>query len=130
MDPIVIEPTHKTPEVKTDWERGRFFIRGKSIPEDSRDFFRPLKDWLTTYLESKPESLSAEIDLEYFNTSTSIVLLDIFKKISQHRERMNVQIIWYYEKEDLDMEEVGQDYQSMLGDIIELRIKDRTAASQ
>ena len=35
----------------------------------------------------------------------------------------DVQITWIYEEDDVDMKEVGEDYQIMVGDIIQLQSK-------
>ena len=55
------------------------------------------------------------VRLEYFNTSSSKCLLDLFKKL----ERMNgdtssVSVHWYYEVDDEDMAEAGEDYQAII----------------
>ena len=125
MELIDIKATHKTPEIKGDMSAASFSIRGKSIPEDAREFFTPFKDWFIQTIESKPSRITAEIDLEYFNTSTSIILLDIFKKLNAIQDKTEIKVTWYYEEDDIEMEEVGQDYQFIIGDILELKGKAR-----
>ena len=46
MEPIIIEGTPKTPTVKFDSTEGVFEIKGRSIPENSVEFYKPLVDWL------------------------------------------------------------------------------------
>ncbi len=55
--------------------------------------------------------------MEYFNTSSSKCILDVFKKLENVFKKNNeegVTINWYYEEDDEDMLEAGEDYQSIL----------------
>ncbi len=49
MEPIIIEGTPKTPTIKFDAKEGVFEIKGRSIPENSVEFYKPLVDWLENY---------------------------------------------------------------------------------
>lgn len=116
MDPIIIEGTPKTPSVVFDAEKGNVEIKGRSIPENSIEFYKPLVDWLDKYADSAPGITTVNIQLEYFNTSSSKCILDVFKKLENvHKKDENEVIInWYYEEDDEDMLEAGEDYQSIL----------------
>ena len=52
MEPIKIEGTPKTPTVRFDSSAGVFEIRGRSIPENSVEFYKPIVDWLDSYKEN------------------------------------------------------------------------------
>ena len=52
MESLLIEGTPKTPTVKFDSTAGVFEIKGRSIPENSVEFYKPLVDWLDNYKES------------------------------------------------------------------------------
>jgi Domain of unknown function (DUF1987). len=55
MDPLIIQKTDETPEVVFDKARGIFEISGRSLPEDSVEFFEPVFQWLEAYKNnSKP----------------------------------------------------------------------------
>ena len=64
----------------------------------------------------KPQPKTAvNIQLEYFNTSSSKCLLDLFKKLEgMHKSGNDITIKWYYEEDDEDMLEAGEDYQSII----------------
>lgn len=115
-----LESTHKTPEITGNIEKGELRIKGKSIPEDARDFYFPFRNWVLEYIQTDNPQLDIQIELEYFNTSTSSIMLDIFKHFLKVSKEKQVQIKWIFEEDDLDMEEAGQDYQLMVGDIITL----------
>ena len=52
MEPIIVEGTPKTPAVKFDAEAGILEIKGRSIPENAIEFYRPLVDWLEAYAKN------------------------------------------------------------------------------
>ena len=115
MDPIIIEGTPKTPTVNFDATTGKIEIKGRSIPENSIEFYKPLVDWLEAYGASAQANTVVNIQLEYFNTSSSKCILDIFKKLENIAKAGSEVIInWYYEEDDEDMLEAGEDYQSII----------------
>lgn len=115
MDSILFEGTPKTPSVEFDSEKGSLLLKGRSIPENSIEFYKPLVDWLEQYSSTPQPKTVCEIQLEYFNTSSSKCLLDLFKKMENMSKNGNEIVInWYYEEDDEDMLEAGEDYQSII----------------
>ncbi len=115
MEPINIEGTPKTPSIKFLSEEGVIEIKGRSIPENSIEFYKPLVDWLEAYAKDPLKKTQVNIQLEYFNTSSSKCILDVFKKLEAiHKSKHDVVINWYYEEDDEDMLEAGEDYESII----------------
>ncbi len=115
MEPIIIEGTPKTPSIKFDAREGVFEIKGRSIPENSVEFYKPLNEWLDQYMQVPLDKTVVNIRLEYFNTSSSKCILDVFKRLeSIHRSKHDVEINWFYEEDDEDMLEAGEDYDSII----------------
>lgn len=53
--------------------------------------------------------------MEYFNTSSSKCLYDILKEIKYLSDQgKEVNVRWYYEQDDEDMMEAGEDYSDLL----------------
>jgi len=116
MENLQIEGSPKTPSVKFNSVEGVLELKGRSIPENSVEFYQPLYDWLDKYSESNPVKTTIDIKLEYFNTSSSKCILDIFKKLEGINEKgSEVLFNWFFEEDDEDMEEAGQDYQAIIG---------------
>lgn len=113
MKNYAIEASEKTPAISLDGERGVIEIRGKSVPEDSFNFFEPMKSWLDEYVIKPAPSTEVIVALEYFNTSSAKVLLEVFKLMNQlHKTgQTSMNIRWVYEEDDDDMLEAGHDYQ-------------------
>lgn len=115
MDTLIIEGSPKTPTINFNAIEGLFSIEGRSIPENSLDFYKPVMEWLDGYLADPKDETNVTIKLEYFNTSSSKCLLDVFKKLEIIFKRgSKVAINWHYEVDDEDMLEAGEDYQSIV----------------
>lgn len=115
MDKLLIEGSPKTPTIEFDPNSGVLLLKGRSIPENSIEFFQPLNDWLDGYSGSPQSSTTVEVRLEYFNTSSSKCILDFFKKLEKvNGNSTEVHVNWYFETDDEDMEEAGEDYQAIL----------------
>ena len=115
MEILSIEGAAKTPTVNLNPETGTIEIKGRSIPENSIEFYKPVVDWLEEYGKGPKEKTNVNIQLEYFNTSSSKCILDVLKKLESIAKAGNDMVInWYYEEDDEDMLEAGEDYQSII----------------
>jgi len=115
MEKIELLNTTYTPYIKFDQEGGKIELRGRSIPEDATTFYEPLLVWLDEYIEHPNDNgTMVFIDLEYFNSSTSKWLLEMFRKLNSLYKRNHYIIIkWYYY--DQDLQEYGEDIQKYFG---------------
>jgi len=115
MEFMNIEGTPKTPTITLNPESGIIEIKGRSIPENSIEFYKPIVDWLEDYAKKPNEKTVVNIQLEYFNTSSSKCILDVFKKLENlEKDKNDVVVNWYYEEDDEDMLEAGEDYESII----------------
>ena len=115
MELLKLEGSAKTPYVNFDPENGLMELKGRSIPENSIDFYKPLIDWIDKYGRSPKTRSALHMQLEYFNTSSSKCILDVFKKLEAIRAAGNeVTILWHYEEDDEDMLEAGEDYAGII----------------
>ena len=115
MDKISIQGSPKTPTVNFDPERGVLEIKGRSIPENSVDFYQPLFDSLGRYASSPQSATNVKIDLEYYNSSSSKCIVDILRALENiHAKHAGVTINWYFDKDDKTMQDAGEDYQNII----------------
>ncbi len=115
MEKFFIEPTRVTPLVNFDPDQGVLEIKGRSSPENSILFYQKIIDSLDEFAESGGDEFTANFSFEYFNTSSSKCLFDLFKKLSKiSDEGKEIKINWYYEEDDEDMMEAGEDYADLL----------------
>lgn len=115
MEKLHIEGSAKTPSVSFDGQVGILEMRGRSIPENSIEFFQPLMDWIDAYGSKPTSETRVDMKLEYFNTSSSKCILDLFKRLEKisHGDS-EVLINWFYETDDEDMQEAGEDYAAIV----------------
>ncbi len=115
MELMNIEGTPKTPTVVMNPNTGVIDIKGRSIPENSIEFYRPVVEWLDEYIKNPQPNTVVNVQLEYFNTSSSKCILDVFKKLEVlKKNQKDIVINWYYEEDDEDMLEAGEDYESII----------------
>jgi hypothetical protein len=116
MSNLLLEGTPKTPTVNFNAEAGVLELKGRSIPENSIEFYKPIFDWVESYGGSPKNETQVNVVLEYFNTSSSKCILDFFKKLENLNAggRTKVTINWHYEEDDEDMLEAGEDYQAII----------------
>jgi len=115
MENILRESSAKTPAINFDAKSGVLLLKGRSIPENSIEFYKPLNDWLDLYGEKPLDETTIDMKLEYFNTSSSKCILDLLKRLEKiNQAGSKVSVNWYFESEDEDMEEAGEDYQAII----------------
>lgn len=116
MEKLIIEGSAKTPSIDFDSQTGVLLLKGRSIPENSIEFYKPLNDWLDLYAQEPHNATVVDVRLEYFNTSSSKCILDFFKRLEKVSSSGNdVHVNWYFETDDEDMEEAGEDYEAIVG---------------
>jgi hypothetical protein len=120
MEKLFISPTQTTPEVRFSVEDSIFRMSGTSRPEDVRAMYYPVIEWIKLLTDnilngtinkfSAENPLKLQVDLLYFNSSSAKFLYDIlseFKRITT--SGIPVIVEWFYEKDDADMLEAGND---------------------
>jgi hypothetical protein len=117
MNILNIKGTDDTPSVILDKEKGLLEISGRSLPEDVNQFYEQILDWIDKYSENPNDRTVFNFKLEYFNTASSKVILDILLKFEEIVEKgKEVLIKWHYHEEEEDMLEAGEEY----ADIVEI----------
>lgn len=116
MDNYEIVGNTKTPTIMLNADDGKMLIEGRSNPENAREFFQPVIDWLDEYIQHPAERTDLRINLELFNTSSSKYLLEVLRRIrylADHDHLFNV--AWLYEEDDLEMLDTAEAYEMMTG---------------
>jgi len=108
-------PAGYLPGIILDRETGKFEISGKTCPEDAIEFYDPVFQWLEEYSKEPLEKTVFDFKLTYFNTVSSKILMMIMMRLEELSDEGNdVKIRWFYPEDDEDLEESGQDFESML----------------
>ena len=115
MNIFSIKATPSTPYIYFDQHAGLLEIKGRSIPENSVAFYKPLFDALDEYVKNPLEKLYVKIQLEYYNSSSSVCILNLLKKLEVLKDMAKtISIEWFYEEEDEDTLAAGNHLQSII----------------
>ncbi len=122
MEKLIIEATVNSPKIVLDPEANVFEFSGESRPENVRNFYLPVLEWLEKYTSQesglkepqRTSALDCIFNFEYFNSTSAKYILDIFKSLNAlHALGVNLDIKWFYEEDDEDMLEVGEEMSRM-----------------
>jgi hypothetical protein len=115
MEVIKIKGTDDTPNVILDAENNIIEFSGRSLPEDVVTFYDPVLNWITEYIKNPNDKTEVIFRLEYFNTASSKLLLDILLKFEDILNKgKEVVVQWYYQEDDEDMQEAGEEYSELV----------------
>ena len=88
-----------------------FSISGKSLPEDVKEFYYPIIDWVAEYAKVPNQETNLKVKMDYFNTASSKMILEILEKFKEILDKgFSVVVDWYYQDDDEDMQDAGEDY--------------------
>jgi len=110
MDNFFIEATNYSPQVKMDATNGIVSIVGKSYPENTFEFYKPVIDWLENYLKNIKRDITINMEIIYFNSSSSKLFFDMFDLFEIHKNDINITINWIYDKENDTALEAGEEF--------------------
>lgn len=107
--------TQDTPEILFDKSAGDIKIEGRSIPENSNKFYSSFIEELTNYSQSPLDKTTVSFRLDYFNTSSSKSILEILRILKSITvSGKQVEINWFYDEYDEEIEESGADFSSIV----------------
>ncbi len=110
---LEIKATLKTPRVLVNFEEGIILLAGISIPEDPYAFYSPVNVEIEKYMEAPLPKTTLEFKLEYFNTSSTLVIRNLIRDLSQSEAKTELYVKWYYEEYDEDMKEAGDEFRML-----------------
>lgn len=103
------------PEVIFDKENNEFKISGRSFPEDSFGFYKPIIAWIDDYLKDPNPVTTFEIFLEYFNSSSVKQVFFLLSKLEVLiKNGKEAKIIWHYQTGDELMKTKGLEFKKLL----------------
>lgn len=114
---LLITGTEDTPEINFNSNSGEYIISGRSLPEDVTTFYKPVFEWLDVFDEqSAGKNHTFKFKLEYFNTASSKIILDILMRLEEINTERDaaINVEWYYMESDDDMLEAGEEYKELV----------------
>ncbi|MFM1876313.1 MAG: hypothetical protein RL266_2050 [Bacteroidota bacterium] len=115
VDSLRIEATEDTPEIDFDTATGVFKVTGRALPENAHEFFKPIEEWVQSYVESPLESTVVEMRIDYFNSAATRYIFNLlmcFEDIVE--DGGDAKVVWYYKDGDDMIETKGEELSSIL----------------
>lgn len=125
MEILEIKATKSSPKVSLNPNTNIHEISGESYPENSYEFYEPIFDWIEEYIENLGDNEAIfNIELYYFNSSSSKILMDMFDIFEDAGEEgKKIVINWIYESENHAAQEYGEefseDFENMTFNLVE-----------
>ena len=114
MEQLSITPTNNSLEVSLNARTGKLLFSGRSYPENSIGFFKPIMAWMEEYALNPNAKTECICKLEYVNSASRKCFVDMFAILeSMYKNEKDVTVIWYADPTDDAMNEMGEEYTSM-----------------
>jgi hypothetical protein len=107
METLMIKGNEEIPSVLLDKQNGIFEIAGRSLPENSADFYLPILAWIQEYSKDPNVRTDFMFKLDYFNTSSCKMIQGILSELERIK---GTTVIWYFLEDDEIMEETGHEF--------------------
>lgn len=108
MKPLKIEAAIDTPEIVFDPATNVFSISGISHPENAKEFYEDILDWLDEFhqetVAKEEQKIIVDLNFKYINSSSYKYLREIMKKVANIKHNgVDVEVIWNYQEDDEDL---------------------------
>lgn len=111
MEKLELSGSMDCPKIVLDKGNGLFEISGKSLPENVNSFYGPIIGWFEEYFKTPNQETVVTMKMDYINTASSKILLSLFLMFEKASlEGKNIRVNWYYQEDDEDMYDVGEEY--------------------
>jgi len=119
MENLLIEGSDETPKVTLNKAAAIFEISGRSLPEDALDFYNPIVKWIKEYMKDPNPTTPFSFKLDYFNTASSKVLLDLLNLL---KDIKGIKILWYFNEDDEEIHEAGEEFSEQVEAPFEFKV--------
>ena len=120
---LIIERTPKTPRIELRYSSGELSLTGRSLPENATRIYEPVLKWVGDYVIQPQPVTNLRLNVEYFNTSSSLWISKIMKtltRINNPDYRLMVHIyIPLEEYDDMKMSDDLRDSFTPITDILQ-----------
>ncbi len=115
MKQLIKEPKIDTPKINFDADSGELYIEGKSFPPDVTVIYKDVIEWIEEYSKKPAKKTTLILKLDYFNTASSKIIMDILYKMEElTNSGYKVLIKWFFPEDDEDMMETGKEYEEII----------------
>jgi hypothetical protein len=112
MQALEISASKSSPAISFDAQTNILAVSGESYPENTAQFYEPVFEWIEEYIEKlEDQQVIVNMELIYFNSSSSKVLMDIFDILEEAcDEGKNIVLNWIYDEDNDAALEYGEEF--------------------
>lgn len=109
---MILEKTYSTPKVIIDKKKFEIHFEGASFPDNSSDFYSPIRKELKSFFENfKKENIKIICKFTLLNSTSTKHIFDILNMANDFSVlEQNINVDWYYEEDDEDMGYDGEEF--------------------
>ena len=121
MESIYIQKTKKTPSINLNIKESLFQIKGPSFSEDIVDIYNPIINWISESLPELENELICEMYFTVLNSASHKKIFQILIKLNSFLDSGKIiKVKWYYDEDDEDIMEMGEDLIELINVPMEL----------
>ena len=123
METLILEGSTINPRVCFEPFERTLEISGYSRPENVRDFYMPIIEWIEEYMGWILKNQNADESIEpitfkfkyiYFNSSSAKFIHDIMVVLSDMQEnKIPIKVYWFFDEDDDELREAGEELSDM-----------------
>lgn len=114
IEPLIIEKTTKTPQIIFDPSNGIYEISGRSLPENVVKTYEPVLKWIDRNLGKLKNSVVFDFKVDYLNSASAKMISLILSKLEEYyKSGINIEVKWFYNTDDDDIQSEGEVYAKM-----------------
>ena len=118
MEEYFLKMSERLPEIRL--KEGFVSIKGHSIPQDPKKIYKPVLQWVKDYIKDPAPHTEVSLNIDFCDSDSTKAIFDILKLLAMCQNtnhRIEMVFNWIYNKEDDDIKELGECFESKL-DII------------
>ncbi len=109
--PLIIEKTTKTPRIILDPEKNLYEISGRSLPENVVKTYEPVLQWVDQNLGKIQNPIEFSFRVDYLNSASAKMISLILSKLEEYyKSGISIEVKWYYNLDDDDIQNEGEIY--------------------
>lgn len=109
--PLIIDKTAKTPQIILDPANRNYEISGRSLPENVVKTYEPVLNWIDQNIGKITEGIVFVFRVDYLNSASAKMISLILTKLEEfYKSGSNIEIKWYYNYDDDDIQSEGEIY--------------------
>lgn len=114
IEPLIIEKTTKTPQVIFDPTNDIYEISGRSLPENVVKTYEPVLKWIDRNLGKFKKNVIFDFKVDYLNSASAKMISLILSKLEEYyKSGINIEVKWFYNIDDDDIQNEGEVYAKM-----------------